>query len=218
MMRFFTIAVFFFLTANSSLFAVNRTSEDSTLTGRRIWEEFFAKNLSYPSEAIRSQESARIVLSVKIGPEGTLDSVFIVEDAEEYFRAHLEEVFSLGLSLWNKSILENRPPNERYLVCFNFEFGGTNGPPADRVTLAKDYIAKGKPDKAVKVLDQLIEKQPYDYQYYELRSQAHRQLGNTETAQKDYMNSRLIKKKVLSDFDVVVFGQVTRRSEQVIQF
>lgn len=217
-MRFFTTTVIVFFTTISSLFAVTQTSEDSTLTERRIWEEFFAKNLRYPSEAIRSQESARIVLSVKIGPEGTLDSVFIVEEAEEYFQSHVEQVFSLGSSLWNKAILENRPLNERYLVCFNFEFGGTNGPPADRLKMAKDYIEKGKADKAVKILDQLIEKQPYDYKYYDLRSQAHRQLGNAETAQKDYMNSRLIKKKVLSEFDVVVFGQVTRRSESVIQF
>lgn len=212
-MRLLSITVLVFFTFLPPLFAASPSLEDSILTERKIWEEFFAKNLRYPAEAIRAQESARIVLSVKIGPEGNLDSLFLVEDAPEYFQDHVMEVFSLGTSLWNKAILENRPADARYLICFNFEFGGTNGPPADRQKMAKDYIEKGKPEKALKILDQLIEKQPYSYKNYELRSEAHRQLGNTELAQKDYMNSRLTKKKVLSEFDVVVYGQVTRRVE-----
>lgn len=191
--------------------------EDSTLTERKIWEEFFSKNLRYPAEGLRAQESARIVLSVKIGPEGNLDSLFLVEEAPDYFQNHVLEVFSLGSALWSPAILENRPVNARYLICFDFEFGGTNGPPADFKKVAEGYIEKGKPEKALKVLDQLIEKQPYDYKNYQLRSEAHRQLGNTEQAQKDYMNSRLTKKKVLSEFDVVVYGQVTRRTETVLR-
>ena len=190
-------------------------SSGEALSDRTIWEKFFATNLRYPSEALKSQESSRVVFSVKIGADATLDSVFIVEDAPAYFLDHVQEVFSRGSTLWNKSILENRPVNERYLVCFNFEYAGNNGPPADLVKSARDLLDKGKADRALKILDKLIEKQPYDYQNFELRAEAHRQLGNTEPAQRDYMNSRLIKKKVIFEFDMVAFTQVTRTTVQL---
>lgn len=193
-----------------SALAQNATSNDSLYSNRKIWTEYIQKNLRYPREALQSQEEAQIILSVKIGPEGTLDSLYLVEEASPLFQSHVLKVFEQASLLWNIDVLENRPLDARYLISFSFEFGGTDGPPANYFNLAKEQLDKGNPDKVLKTLDRLVEKEPYAYRNFELRSEAYRQLGKTEMAQKDFMNAKQIRKKVLENFKVVVFGQTRR--------
>lgn len=201
-----------------SVLAQSGSSSDSLYSKRKIWTEYIQKNLRYPLEALQSQEEAQILLSVKIGPEGSLDSIYIVKEASPIFQSHVLEVFDQASLLWNPDVLENRPLDERYLISFFFEFGGTDGPPANYFNLAEEHLKNGNPDKALKTLDSLIEKQPYAYRNFELRSEAYKQLGQSEMAQKDFMNAKLIKKKVIESFKVVVFGQTRRVPVGTISF
>lgn len=201
-----------------SAFAQNASSMDSLYSNRKIWTEYIQKNLRYPREALQSQEEARVILSVKIGPEGALDSLYLIEEASSLFQSHVLEVFQQASFLWNNDVLENRPLDARYLISFSFEFGGIDGPPVNYSNLAKEQLNKGNLDKALNTLDRLVEKEPYAYINYELRSEVYRQLGQTQMAQKDFMNAKLIRKKVIENFKVVVFGQTRRVPAGTISF
>lgn len=211
-MRFLIVSIFFLVTLVPTLVSANPILIDSISPAKKEWDEFFGKNLKYPTEALRTRESALVVISIKIGPEGTLDSLHLVEKASPYFNDQVLRVFNMASLFWKHEVLEGREFNTSYQIVVNFTFSNAGGPPTDRKKIATNYILAGKPEKALKISEQLVKSNPYDYINYELRSQINRQLGNSELAEKDFLSSQKIKNEVLSTFDVVVFGVVRSTS------
>lgn len=211
-MRFLFVSIFLFVTLLPSFVSANPILNDSISLAKKEWDEFFGKNLRYPTEALRTRESALVVISIKIGPEGTLDSLHMVEKASPYFNEQVLRVFDMASLFWKNEVLEGREFNTSYQIVVNFTSSNTGGPPTDRKKIASNYILDGKPEKALKISDQLVKSNPYDYKNYELRSQINRQLGNSDQAEKDLLSSQKVKNEVLSTFDVVIFGVVRSTS------
>ena len=211
-MRFLIVSIFLLVTLVPSLVSANPIPIDSISPAKKEWDEFFGRNLKYPSEALRPRESAQVVISIKIGPEGTLDSLHLVEKASPYFNDQVLRVFDMASLFWKHEVLEGREFNASYQIVVNFIVSNTGGPPTDRKKIATNYILAGKPEKALKISEQLVKSNPYDYINYELRSQINRQLGNSEQAEKDLLSSQKVKNDVLSSFDVVIFSVVRSTS------
>lgn len=207
-MRILLIPILFLLTLIPILGSANPVLYDSVSTAKNEWDTFFSSNLKYPAEALRTRQSARVVISIKISSEGTLDSMYLVEKAPEYFNDQVQRVFDMASLFWKPEILEEREFNNTYQIVVNFIFSNSGGPPADRKKIASNYILNGKPEKALKISEQLVKSNPYDYKNYELRSQINRQLGNEDQAKEDLLSSQRVKNDVLSTFDVVIFGVV----------
>jgi len=211
-MRFLIVSIFFLVSLFPALVSANTILTDSISPAKKEWDEFFAKNLRYPREALRTRESALVVIAIKIGPDGTLDSLQLLEKASPYFNDQVLRVFDMASLFWKHEVLEGRKFNTSYQIAVNFTFSNTGGPTTDRKKIATNYILAGKPEKALKISEQLVESNPYDFKNYELRSQINRQLGNSDQAEKDLLSSQKVKVDVLSTFDVVIFGVVRSTS------
>jgi hypothetical protein len=131
-----------------------------------------------------------------------------VEIAPDYFNDQVKRVFDMVSLFWKPEILKERKFNNSYQIVVNFIFSNSGGPPADRKKIASTYILNGKPEKALKISEQLVKSNPYGYKNYELRSQINRQLGNEDRAKEDLLSSRRVKNDFLSTYDVVIFGLV----------
>lgn len=207
-MRILLIPIFFLITLIPTLGSANPILNDSISPAKKEWDRFFSSNLKYPPEALRTRQSARVVISIKISPEGTLDSMYLVEKAPEYFNDQVQRVFDMASLFWKHEVLEEREFNKTYQIVVNFIFSNSGGPPADRKKIASNYILNGKPEKALKISEELVKSNPYDDKNYELRSQINRQLGNEDQAIEDLLSAQRVKKDVLSTYDVIIFGVV----------
>jgi hypothetical protein len=162
-MRILIIPIFLLFTLIPTLGLAKPILPDSVSSAKNEWDRFFSSNLKYPSAALRTRQSARVVFSVKISPEGTLDSMYFQEQAPDYFNEEVQRVFDMSSLFWKHEILEEREFNKSYQIVVNFIFSNSGGPPADRKKIASNYILNGKPEKALKISEQLVKSNPYDY-------------------------------------------------------
>jgi tetratricopeptide (TPR) repeat protein len=152
-----------------------------------------------------------VLFSVKINQEGNFDSLLILESTHPSFEKASLEALAYLKSNWYPALLENRSRDRRYLIYFNFSTFLNEETPNDLKEYAVNLFKKGKYDKAIKVLNKLIEIVPYSAEAHDLRWEVYSNLGETENAQKDYLKAKYLKKEFLSVVEVFAIGQ-TRRS------
>jgi regulator of sirC expression with transglutaminase-like and TPR domain len=73
-------------------------------------------------------------------------------------------------------------------------------------------IYKGKPEKALKMTERLVDEKPFEPKYLELRSQIHRQLQHESEATADLMESQRLQQNTLAKIEIKSFTIVQTRS------
>lgn len=174
--------------------------------------ELLSMNLKFPNTELKDENTARVILSMKINDLGLPDSVFLIEGASEPFNSEAFRVVDLATANWKPEFLENRPAGNEYLWVFSFSANVTDGMPSDDYRLVDNLLKKEKFDKAIEFCTKKIEKNPYQYFWFEKRSEANRFLENTIEAQRDYMTAKQIKRKVLAEAEVMAFGRMLPKS------
>lgn len=196
-----TLFLFFYFFLSSILLF----GQDGVNADYQSIDEVYSKNLRFPQELLG--QSGRVILSIQIDEGSAPDSIFLIESSEEGFTTDVIRVTNLLIQEWKSEYLENRPSDESYLIVTTFN--SIAGSPKT-VNLEEErvqrFLEKKKYDKAMNLLNTLIADEPYQASLYEQRSQAHRELGHTEEAQRDYMTYKQIRKKVLAHPSVTAFG------------
>lgn len=186
-------------------------SQENPLSGKSI-NEIFSLNLRFPSEELRDGKNARVILSLKITDEGKPDSVFLIQGGSKAINDEVIRVVNLVTENWTLDFLEGRPFNKEYLCIVSFSAQVSNSRPSDDYKLIENYLAKNKSEKAIDLCTEKIKSNPYNYLWYQKRSEAFRQMGNTEEAQRDFIASKQIKKQVLVEAEVKAFGMIQSSS------
>lgn len=114
--------------------------------------------------------------------------------------------------LWTAEMLSNRKPGETYLLVFHYILLKEGDSKQDRIKSAMNFIQKGKPEKALKIAERMVNENPFDATAFQLRSQIYRQLGQEEGATSDLLTYQELAEKVLSQIDIKIFQQVSTRA------
>jgi hypothetical protein len=168
--------------------------------------QFVIENLQFPKGELSQGNKGRMILSLKINNEGLPDSVFVSQASTEIFNAECMRVMELIIQNWKPSFLGDRAVGEEYLLVFSFSVQVGNSGFSDKYAQLERLMKKEKYEKAMALIDQKIEENPFDSYDYLTRSEIHRHLGNTEDSQKDFMTARQLKKKILVNAEVTAFG------------
>jgi tetratricopeptide (TPR) repeat protein len=198
-----------FLFWSTTLFGQEPTSD---LQKWNSLNELLSMNLKFPSAELEDEKTARVILSMKIDDLGRPDSIFLIEGASEAFNSEVLRVVDLATAQWKPEFLENRPAGNEYLWVFSFSANVTDGMPSNDYRLLDNLMKREKFDKAIELCTQKIAKNPYQYFWFEKRSEANRFLGNTIEAQRDYMAAKQIKRKVLAEAEVMAIGRMLPKS------
>lgn len=203
-MKTFTI-VLFFLLLSGQIFpqspAAYQTEYPSQISA------ILAENIQYPREARVNMEDGLILLGIKIDESGSIDSISILEQADEALMIEVFESLATLKEKWHPDFLEGRETNKTYLMSFLFHVEKGNSPPT---TQPKDipikYLEKEKPEKALDSVMELLQQNPYDPDLIAIRAEAFRQLGEQEKFQKDYLQAKYLRKEILAQISVMAFG------------
>lgn len=196
----FLVPLLFSLSFHPSI--AQNTSPESYAT----LEELYISNLKIPREALQNRSNGLVILSVKIAEPGVPDSVFIVQEAADYFNQEVMRVTELAFANWTTEYLEGKPTDGEYLIVasFSIAMGSSPGPTPEQEI--ERFLKKGKLEKALDVLNGQISQSPYHSYWYHQRSKIHRELGKVEDAQRDFMTFKQLEKTVLVAAEIKAFG------------
>ncbi|WP_297338494.1 TonB family protein [Algoriphagus sp.] len=174
------------------------------------WEQFLATQAKYPTSALRSNKEGYVIMELDFDSEGMIKGANIKESSSKDMEQSALSAMEKAIPSWNPEMLAERKPGKTYQIVFSFESIDPQNPNAATEAITRQ-LYKGKPEKALKIVNRILEKKPFDYQTLEIRSQIHRQLGMEEEATKDLLNSQELKDKTLAVIQNRTFSIITRR-------
>lgn len=174
------------------------------------WEQFLATQAKYPTSALRSNKEGYVIMELNIDAEGRIGSANLKESTSMDMGQSALSAMEKAIHIWNPEMLAERKRGETYQIVFSFESVDPQNPNAATEAITRQ-LYKGKPEKALKIVNRILEKKPFDYQTLEIRSQIHRQLDMEEEATEDLLKSQQLKDKTLAVIRNRTFSVITRR-------
>lgn len=168
-------------------------------------EEFILTNLTYPSEARLEGIEGRVILSLELTDEGFPNTIFLIESASDVLTNESLKVTNRLVKNWDPSFLENDSMEDDPYLVFNYWLDKGNQEFSIIKTKVERMITKQNYKKALDLINQEIELNPYEIQAYVLRAEIYRQTGLTEDFQRDYMTSKQLGKKILLNAEIIAF-------------
>lgn len=176
------------------------------------WEALISRQLSYPKEARMAKKEGLVVISLATDTYSNIIEVKLEKSAGKHFDDQSLKAVENVRDLWRDDMIADRKPGETYLLVFHYFLLKEGNSKQDRIKSAMSLIQKGKPDKAFKIAERMVNENPYDPTGLQLRSQIHRQLGQEEAATTDLIAYQEMTEKVLTQIDIKVYQQVSTRS------
>ncbi len=209
MFRPLLLTLFYFCTC-SSIFSQTETQAESLSFSQ--WEALITRQIKYPIEAIRAKKEGAVVVLLSTNEDGALSDIILKEETVPFFDKQVLNAVESMRDFWTPEMLEGKTPGEPYLLVFNFIMILEGNTKEDQIKSAISLIRKGKPEKAFKIVNRVVNENPYDIQSLTLRSQIHRQLGNEEESTEDLLAYQKLQESVLSQVDIKAFqGTSTRK-------
>jgi tetratricopeptide (TPR) repeat protein len=178
--------------------------------------KILATNTKFPKESRGNIENGLVLLALKIDETGQMDSITILERGDDPLVLAVFDAIAVLKENWEPGFLENRDFNKSYLLSFYFQSEIVQQVPSGKFR-PKDvpiqFLKKEKPEKALKSVMELISQNPYDPDLIAIRSEAYRQLGETEKSQKDYLQAKYLRKDMLGVVDIVAIGVPRSRTQ-----
>lgn len=178
----------------------------------KYWEALITRQLNYPKQARLSKKEGVVAVSLSIDTASNLTAIKIETTAGAVFDEPSIKAVESVRDLWTENMIADRKPGENYYLIFNYFFLKEGSTKQDRIKSAMNLIQKGKPEKALKIADRMVNENPYDPTGLQLRSQIYRQLGQEEAATADLLSYQEMSEKVLTQIDIKVYQQVSTRT------
>jgi hypothetical protein len=195
-----------------------KAQEDSpfNFTGPKVTVEFvLSEIIRYPKEAVRARKEGRVVYQIEIDSFGNFINSTLLEETHPIFKEEAEKAMKYLEASWYPDLLGLKAPGESYLVVMTFANLNLQADPADRLAQANRSIEKGKAEKAIPILNRLIEEYPYAKEYYETRAKAFAQIRNNDEFEKNKEQIINLEKTVLSNLTTFIYNT---RSKVPISF
>lgn len=176
------------------------------------WEALISRQLIYPKEARLSKKEGLVVISLSTDLDSNITEISLEKNAGKLFDDQTLKAVENVRDLWTDDMIADREPGETYLLVFNYFFLKEGNSKQDRIKSAMNLIQKGKPEKALRIAERIVNENPYDATGLQLRSQINRQLGEEEAATSDLLAYQEMTEKVLTQIDIKVYSVVTTRT------
>ena len=176
------------------------------------WEALISRQLSYPKEARTAKKEGLVVISLGTDTDSNITEIKLEKNAGKHFDDQSLKAVENVRDLWTDDMIADRKPGETYLLVFNYFFLQEGSTKQDQINSAMNLIQKGKPEKALKIADRMVNENPYDPTGLQLRSQINRQLGMEEQATADLLAYQEMTAKVLTQIDIKVYTVVSTRT------
>jgi hypothetical protein len=170
---------------------------------------YLSKSALYPQTCLARNIQGDVILSYNITKEGILDSIMIISSPDPAFSTSaVSAIVSLDQK-WKPTTINNIPVSKKYLTVFRYRMY-MNSAPVDYTKDILKSIEKEKYEKGLKLCNDAIKENKYDYALYKYRAQIKTKLGDLEGAEKDHLTSMGINDQLMVYINISAMG-VSRR-------
>ena len=184
---------------------------DASNAALKVWKQVLSSHVRYPLEDLRARKTGFVAVDLEIDMDGKIKSYEIAESKSKSMKESVETALEKAIPLWQTDMIPAESRNEKYQIYFSFEMIDPENPNGEIEAVTRQ-IYKGKPEKALKMADRLVEEKPFEPTYLELRSQIHRQLKHEEEATADLLAYQKLQQNTLAKIEIKSFSVVQRRS------
>jgi len=208
------LPIFFFLISILLIKPLHLVAQDGSpfnLSGPKVTPEIvISEIIRYPNEAAKARKEGRVVYQIEIDSSSNYVSSTLFELTHPAFKEESQKAMNYLEASWYPELLGSKAPGESYLVVMTFANLNLQVDPIDRLAQANRLIKKGKPGKAIPILNRLIDVYPYGKEYYETRAKAFARMGNNDEFQSDTEKIVNLEKTVLANLTTFIYSTRSR--------
>lgn len=169
--------------------------------------DWLSKKTNYPIESLKKGEEGFVIISFRITSSGNISEI----EPLEYPSPDLlkEAVYALNTTsgLWMPSIIDHIPKDYTYIIPFHFIALGGETPP-DFLSRAIKLQKKGKYEKMLNICLSALKYNPYDFEFYKLKAEAKKALGNHSGADQEMELYHKMRPKLLETVSIIASAQI----------
>ena len=171
---------------------------------------FLKYKTHYPQDAFQTGIQGDVMFSMIIHKNGEMDSLLFVSSPNILLsQSTLAALASMGKK-WSPALVNNTPINKKYFIVFRYRVY-MNTEPDDFKGRADDLFAKKKYDRALKIYNQAIKDNIFDFDLLESRSKVKELLGDIEGSKQDHNAATKLNDDVMTFVDIVIKGGTQTR-------
>lgn len=203
--------------------------------------KFLSKNLKYPDESAANKITGYSVTGITVAPDGAIKNINIINSLDKNIDDQITATLLKTKGKWLKSdsiktdqtfyvqviyrieMSDAAPSQETTLKnVYNFiqpitittnisKEGGTIETSESYGNKIAECLKSDKSEEAIKYTDELIRRNPFNKNLYQLRASLNKKLGNTDLADKDFQKLQNFIPGVSLESFLEVFAQETER-------
>jgi len=166
---------------------------------------FLRNKTKYPQDAFTNNVEGDVMFSFIIHQNGELDSLLYVSSPNILLWQSTLTALMTMEKKWRPASLNNVPINKKYFIVFRYRVY-LNTEPDDFKGRADDLFAKKKYDRVLKIYNQAIKDNKFDFTLLESRSKVKELLGDIEGSKQDHNAAIKLNEELMSFVDIVVKG------------
>jgi len=172
--------------------------------------KFLRNKTNYPQDAFTNNVQGDVMFSFIIHQNGELDSLLFVSSPSILLSKSTLNTLMTMEKKWRPASLNNVPINKKYSIVFRYR-AYLNTEPDDFKGRADDLFAKKKYDRALKIYNQAIKDNIFDFTLLESRSKVKELLGDVEGSKQDHNAAKKLNEELMCFVDIVVKGDTQTR-------
>ena len=130
----------------------------------------------------------------------------LVEEGNPLFQLESLKAINYLKAGWYPELMGAKPNGQDYLVVMSFSIVDSRTDPEELLAQVKKWIEKDKSKKALKSLNQLIIRYPYEKDYFQLRGQVFAEMVREKESQKDLEKASELESLILANTVTLIFG------------
>ena len=175
--------------------------------------QYFGPKLTFPTALAFQGIVGFGEVEFRVNKQGKIDSINIITAPHVQMGQNIASLLLSTKDMWNPTLQNGQPIDYKYKLIVEYKITKRSGPPPQGKAFAlKDKAIKMNMKKkyvdALELIDEAISINPYQYEFYDLRSQILQSLGNTEGSILNRQKSENLKKQIVAQIMVVKYGVV----------
>lgn len=171
--------------------------------------DYLSKNLDYPDKALENNIQGDVIFSLVISTSGKMEKLVKLNSPHMLLLNGAVVLLSPLDKGWTPAKINGLPVDRSYRIVIRYRLN-LNSAPVDYNRQIKELLRKEKYEKALKISNQAIEDNKYEYMLYEFRSKAKQFLGDTEGAKADSLTAADLNNDILLNLNIVAVGIVRK--------
>jgi hypothetical protein len=177
-------------------------------------EKYFASRLSYPRDLNERNIKGRTILSFLINKKGEIESITIEDFPHIFLANEAKSILLSTIGKWKPTLENNNPTDFTYKIIINYHGRSNQSQPSKEMSLMfKDKslkkIQKEEYKQALSLINEAIQINPFNAEYFKIRSQILSILNIPTEAELDMKSAIKFGKEILLNIDIFSYS-VTR--------